>query len=405
MLTVTILLILITPANTPIQFFSQNQVLATTQEEQDESSSSSNENEESTAEIEASETSQGTTDSEETGGSNGEEENNRELSSSSDQDNECPDASNLSNVPTYIDEDGCVYPCLSLDDDIPEGCPKESPSQTSTGFSINEERPIQPPQNTFTGPFDPSTRLKDNFTLPNREGAVIIDTNPESSFTPGDGQSTSDISSQSNSPDGPLTPGAGNVKRQGSSLEPNALIGQNNPIQSFNPVGQFKPGSGQTELTFPSDSSGLTGPLTPGAGNTQAEGVSTQPNTNPVTPVEPGNIPSKIEDRLAYLTVNIKPNYTDPFEICVLISKPYEVQGNPYCIQTSGGESTMHALQAPGLIDIKALTSKYDIDTSNCEFRIYPQQSKTCVLDVTVNPVIKSKSETTKQDTTLSFNR
>jgi hypothetical protein len=158
-------------------------------------------------------------------------------------------------------------------------------------------------------------------------------------------------------------------------------------------------------LNIPKSFFDPSGPFNPGIGNTQREGIPGQVDTNPATPVEPGNIPSKIEDRVAHLTVNIKPNLTEPFEICVLISQPYEVQGNPYCVQTSGGESTTHVLQAPGLIDIKALTSKYDVDTSNCEFRIYPQQSKSCVLDIIVNPVIKSKSETTKQDTTLSFNR
>ena len=60
-LTVTILLILITPINTPFQMFSQNLVLATSQEVQDDWSSPSDENDDSSSENEASENSQETT--------------------------------------------------------------------------------------------------------------------------------------------------------------------------------------------------------------------------------------------------------------------------------------------------------------------------------------------------------
>ena len=38
------------------------------------------------------------------------------------------------------------------------------------------------------------------------------------------------------------------------------------------------------------------------------------------------------------------------------------------------------------------------VDTSNCEFRIYPKESKSCVLNITDSPFLKSKSETSEQD-------
>jgi hypothetical protein len=105
--------------------------------------------------------------------------------------------------------------------------------------------------------------------------------------------------------------------------------------KSFNPAGQFNPGSGQTELNLPGSSDSLARPLTPGAGSVEVEGIPSQPNTNPQTPIDPGNIPSKIEDRLAYLTVYSNSTTIKPVEICVFISHPYEVEGNPYCIEAS----------------------------------------------------------------------
>ena len=172
----------------------------------------------------------------------------------------------------------------------------------------------------------------------------------------------------------------------------------------FNPAGQFKPGSGLTESTIPNDSVDLAGPLAPGAGNTRTEGITTQPNVNPEMPVGPENIPGKIEDKLAYLTVYSESNSNKPVEICVYTYSSNEVEGNPYCIETSSS-GTFHALQAPGLIGIRASGDVDHVDTSNCEFPIYPKESKSCILKITDSPLIKSKSETTKQDSTFSFNR
>ena len=168
-------------------------------------------------------------------------------------------------------------------------------------------------------------------------------------------------------------------------------------MQSFNPARQFNPGSGLTGLNIPKSFFDPAIPYNPGAGNNGPKGSSIIPNTNPVTPIEPGNIPSKIEDRLAYLTVYSNSTSTKPVEICVFISQPHEVRGNPYCIEASP-EGTFHAVQAPGLIGIRASGNVDKVDTSNCEFRIYPKESKSCVLNIIDSPFLKSKSETSGQD-------
>ena len=51
-----------------------------------------------------------------------------------------------------------------------------------------------------------------------------------------------------------------------------------------------------------------------------------------------------------------------------------------------------------GLIGIIASSNVDKVDTSNCEFRIYPKESKWCVLNITDSPFLKSKSETSEQD-------
>ena len=238
------------------------------------------------------------------------------------QSNECPDTSDFGNVPTFIGQDGCEYPCPAPDtidlNNIPERCPLESPSQTTTSFSINEERPIQqqqqqnvqsnPSQNTFTGPkIDSDTTTATN--IPNTETTKTMTTQ-----------------------------------------------------KSFNPAGKFKPGSGQTELTIPGKTDGLARPYTPGAGNDQIAGIPTQPNTNPQTPIEPGKIITTIPDK-AYLTVITKMMnfYTgflkvSDFEICVQTT--IQTDGNsrtvdaiPRC--TDGSSSgVQYTVQAPGSITI-----------------------------------------------------
>jgi hypothetical protein len=155
---------------------------------------------------------------------------------------------------------------------------------------------------------------------------------------------------------------------------PNSETTTTTTQKSFNTAGQFKPGSGQTESNIPLLSNDFSKSFAPGAGNAQVEGIG-----------------------LAYLTVYPNFTYTGPVEICVFTSHPYEVKANPYCVEPYS-DGTFHALQAPGLVGIRVSGNADPVDTSNCEFRIYPKQSKSCILNNLDSPFIKSKSETGAQD-------
>ncbi|HEU5119903.1 MAG TPA: hypothetical protein VFT71_02855, partial [Candidatus Nitrosocosmicus sp.] len=132
--------------------------------------------------------------------------------------------------------------------------------------------------------------------------------------------------------------------------------------KSFNPIGQYKPGSGQTELSTLGKSDGLARPYTPGGANDRVVGIPSQPNTNPQTPIDPGNIPTTIPDK-AYLTVITKMMnfYTgflkvSDFEICVKTTiqtdgKFRDVDAIPRCANGSSS-GFQYTVQAPGSITI-----------------------------------------------------
>ncbi|HYF99313.1 MAG TPA: hypothetical protein VD815_04420 [Candidatus Saccharimonadales bacterium] len=300
------------------------------------------------------ETSNDATKSEETDESNDDGSNN-DLSSSG-QNNECPNTNDLSNVPTFIGEDGCRYPCSSPDNNgqgnNPQSCPiGESSSQSPSGFSINEEQPIQtsqqqslqpnPTQNSFTNPqINSDTTLS---SIPNTETTTTTTTQ-----------------------------------------------------KSFNHADQYKPGSGQTEFTIPGKSESLARPYTPGAGNAQVEGIPVRPDTNPRTPIDPGNIVTTILDK-AYLTVitkmmNFYTNYlkVSDFEICV--STTVQSDGNskdvnaiPNCAKGSGS-GVQYTVQAPGSITIwvnnldELGVKSVMIETPNLSNYINAHESKTSTI-------------------------
>lgn len=345
-LTVTFLFTLVISMNSqPSSMFlvSQNTAYATSEQQQEDSSENSDSN--SPDVNEDSGTTQENVDSEQSEESDGEQNNSNNSdssdSASSDQSNACPDTNDFANVPTYMGEDGCLYPCISPDNNgqgnNPQSCPVELQSQSSSGFSINEERPIQSQPQTTQEP-QPNTQTnpgQNKFVSPN------IGSDTTSNIPTSEGTSTT-------------------------------------TQRSFNPASQFKPGSGQTESNIPLLSNDFSKPFTPGAGNAQVEGIG-----------------------LAYLTVYPNFTYTGPAEICVFTSHPYEVKANPYCIEPDL-DGTFHALQAPGLVGIRVLGNADPVDTSNCEFHIYPKQSKSCILNSLDSPLdspfIKSKSETGAQD-------
>ena len=157
--------------------------------------------------------------------------------------------------------------------------------------------------------------------------------------------------------------------------------------------GPLKPGSGQIQTNIPSLSIDPSKPFTSG-GNPQVEGIPNQPNTNPQTPINPGNLQTEREAIQGDASLVIYSKFTNPkgpiiAEYCVSTyfspSKVKfirnEAQANPYCIEVDSS-GTLHNVQAPGLIGIKVVNSNFDsVDTSNCKFYIYAKQSKSCVLN------------------------
>ena len=166
--------------------------------------------------------------------------------------------------------------------------------------------------------------------------------------------------------------------------------------KNFKFADKYRPGSGQTELTIPGKSDSLALPYTPGAGNTQVEGIPAQPNTNPQTPIDPEKIVTTLPDK-AYLTVitkmmNFHTNYlkVSDFEICV--STTVQSDGNskdvnaiPSCAKGSGS-GVQYTVQAPGLITLwvnnldELGVKSVMIETPNLNNYINAHESKTSTI-------------------------
>jgi hypothetical protein len=365
-LTVTFLFALVISINShpSLLLVSQDTVYATNQEQQEDLSSENNDG--SPVENEDSGTTQDNVNSEQSEESNSEQNSNDDsYSSSSDQSNTCPDTKDFANVPTYIGEDGCLYPCISLDKNgqgnNPESCPVELPLQSSSGFSINEERPIQSQPQT--------TQEPQQNTQTNPSQSTLVSPRIDSDTT---------ATTLNNIPNTEITTTTAPTQK------------------SFSPAGKYKPGSGQTELSIPGKSDSFARPYTPGAGNTQAEGIPSQPNTNPQTPIDPGNIPTTIPDK-AHLTVITKMMnfYTgflkvSDFEICV--QSTIQTNGNsrtvdaiPRCANGSSS-GVQYTVQAPGSITIwvdnldELGVQSLMIETPNLSNYINAYESKTSTI-------------------------
>ena len=117
-------------------------------------------------------------------------------------------------------------------------------------------------------------------------------------------------------------------------------------IKSFDSADTLKPGSGQTKVSIPSIFNDSSKPFTPGGGNPQVEGIPNQPNTNPQTPIKPGNIPTNIPEK-GYVTVITKVlgffNGVQAinFEVCVDLTVTtngieHTIPATPPCANGSG---------------------------------------------------------------------
>ena len=276
--------------------------------------------------------------------------------SQSEQSNGCPntDTNDFANVPTYAGQDGCVYPCPSSDTNyqinIPEGCPLASSSQPTAGFSINEERPIQPQQQQAEQSQQnvPTNTSQTIFASPRINSDTTITTTSNIPNT--ETTTTTTATQKSFNPAGQFKPGSGQTELK-------------LPETSSDPVaGQYKPGSGQTELTVPEQSAD---PYTPGAGNDERKGSLLIPNSNLQTPIEPGNIPSEREGiRDAFVSVELiltgefKQQFrVADYDICVETGIKddygdwYDTPADPPC-SVAHSPITIFKVQAPGSIFI-----------------------------------------------------
>jgi hypothetical protein len=151
LITLSFLYALLLTTNSPLTLQLQSRVYATSSEQEDnnqDNAQSSYENEDGSDETNSeSESSKGAADSDQSESNSNRNDDND--ASSTNQNPNCPNITEISNLPLYIGQDGCQYPCPSFDsndeNNIPEGCPTEPSSQTNTELSVKEENPTQTP--------------------------------------------------------------------------------------------------------------------------------------------------------------------------------------------------------------------------------------------------------------------
>jgi len=456
LMSLSFLYVLLITTNSPLALQTHSWIYATSSQQEDnqEKAQSSSENEDGLDESNSeSVSSQGDTNSE---GSENDAKGNDDDLSSTNQNSNCPNITEISNLPLYIGQDGCQYPCSSFDsndeNNIPEGCPIEPSLQTNTGFSVKEENPTQTPsqeQQQFEQQNNQNNPIQNAFVSPaiNSDTSTAVSnsgspTTTQKSFTPGgklrsgSTQTESSIPLLSNDVSKPMPSDSGNVEVQGTTLVPPSQTESSipslelgyNPARSLNftptqRIGILLDPKSETELSIPGKANDLSGPLnpgsgqiqsgitllpkdgsksfTPGAGNTPVEGIPDQPNINPQTPVDPGNIPTTIPEK-AYLTVVTKMIgfYTgylkvSDFEICVKSTVQSngiyrDVDAIPRCADGSASGSK-YTVQAPGSVIIwvnnldKLDTTSLMIETPNLNNYISASESKTSTIYISPN--------------------
>ena len=213
--------------------------------------------------------------------------------SSTNQNSNCPNITEISNLPLYLGQDGCQYPCPSFDsndqDNVPEGCPIEPlTSQTNTGFSVKEENPTQLPsqeqQQTSTRKIVRTVQTK--MPLLVHQLTVIL-------------------------------------------VLLFLIVKATTTQKSFTPAGKLRSGPTQTESSIPLLSNDVSKPKPSDSGNAEVEGTPLVPPSQTES-----SIPSlsALKD-LAFLTVetNFTTDYKTPHfaEVCVHTSNPNEIKANP----------------------------------------------------------------------------
>ena len=151
------------------------------------------------------------------------------------------------------------------------------------------------------------------------------------------------------------------TQRMGILSDPKSQTELSISGKANDPSGPLKPGSGQIQTKIPSLSNDPSKPFTPGGGNPQVEGIPNQPNTNPQTPINPGNIPTNIPAK-GYITVITKVLgfynglQAYDFEVCVdstvtTDGKEHNTDASPPCANGSG-LGFRYTVQAPGNVGI-----------------------------------------------------
>jgi hypothetical protein len=285
--------------------------------------------------------------------------------------------------PAYIGPEGCPLPCPEdPSDEIPDECPQpESNSKLPFGDKEIEQVSAQDDDNNSVD------RNNNEDSIRSEVGCSAVATSDPNYVYCNKQQP---IHPQQHIP--PQQPPQQNtsfnarINSDTTSNIPTTETPTTNVQKSFNPAGKFKPGSGQTELSIPPSSNDPAVPYTPGAGNAERKGSSVIPNNNtdPRTPIEPGNIPTNIGDRWAHLTVYFTTTSTNTMEYCIstrVISS--EFKANPHCIKTNEDTSTLHLLQAPGYLYVSVGGFIGNVGgNSDCHGYVYLKQSKSCTINI-----------------------
>lgn len=335
----------------------ESPVYATTSEQDEEVQSLSDENADDSNKVnDETKSSKEATESEQSESDvNDDDKDNNDFPSAK-QDNDCVNTSNVnSNIPIYIGQDGCKYPCPLTEStdqsNIPVGCPTgpTSTSQPTAGLSN---------RNTLQSEQHPQQNLDSN---PNQNSFVSPTINSDT----GSAISTSE------------TPTTTTQK-------------------SFVADGKLRGGTTQTGSSIPSLSNDLSKPKPTGSGNSKVEGTSLVPPSQTES-----SIPSLSLEGPAFLTVqsNFTTDDKNPHfaEICVYTSNPNEIKANPYC-NYAALPGMFYTVQASGLLGIKVNTN-FDKVRNDCNFYIYPKESKSCfVAFFDFKPRIEAKKERSFKD-------
>lgn len=374
LMSVSFLYALLITANSPLTLQTHGWVYATEQENTNqEEAQSSSENEDGPDETNSeSESSKGAADSDQ---SESNSNRNDDDLSSANQNSNCPNITEISNLPLYIGQDGCEYPCPSLDsndqDNVLDGCPVEPSSQTNTGFSVKEENPTQMPsqqqqqngqdspnQNAFVSP---SINSDTSTAVSNSEAPT---TTTQKSFTPsgklrgGSTQTESSIPLLSNDVSKSKPSDSKNAKVEGTLLVPPSQTESSIPSLPGDPSKQFDPSKPFTP-TKPFTSGSQTSPVVGFQGDAHL--------------VVYSNFTKAKSPLIAKYCVS---TYSSP----AIKFIRNEAQANPYCMDADF-DGTFHSVRAPGLVEIKVINSNFDIVDNGCKIYIYPKESKSCLLN------------------------